>query len=390
MSAFVVEDHTINLILGYVAWRAQVGRHVPGLRSLGYDGTRPADMERLGNAMFALNVAAVEARYGTGEARTFRPLDYQPETILAVDGKPPTLEQISDALGSWHYQCAEGTVPDEPLWQTFSALKPVLEAEAEAEVVSRAKTDREAAELRRQALVAKGKPLFETAVPPWAKAVIIAHQEIDKCDSQSDYYATADGDWHILGWSKHTRDLFSEMRKAAARFEPTAHLGPGKDRWTSRVVVGRDFQDNGAYYGAGQPSHWHGELYPNGRAPEFPTEAEARAYIRQAGEPAPVIFSGQTTPFRWEIDRHSIEHREKYSMGAGYYLKASGTYSTGWKVEKETLGAYGIERLYEAFGAGRVHLGQPRQAAMPTDQTAIRAEIARLTAENARLRGGTS
>lgn len=33
----------------------------------------------------------------------------------------------------------------------------------------------------------------------------------------------------------------------------------------------------------------------------------------------------------------SAEHREKWSMGAGYYLKATGRYSTGWKVCKARL-----------------------------------------------------
>jgi hypothetical protein len=34
---------------------------------------------------------------------------------------------------------------------------------------------------------------------------------------------------------------------------------------------------------------------------------------------------------------NSAEHREKWSMGAGYYLKASGRYSTGWTVRKVRL-----------------------------------------------------
>lgn len=31
------------------------------------------------------------------------------------------------------------------------------------------------------------------------------------------------------------------------------------------------------------------------------------------------------------------EHRENWSMGAGYYLKATGRYSNGWKIRKETF-----------------------------------------------------
>lgn len=99
-------------------------------------------------------------------------------------------------------------------------------------------------------------------IPSWAKAVIIAEMEIDKCDGMSDYYATATTRRVIIGFSKHNRDLFPEMRAAAATFPETAHLATGDDK---------------------------------------------------------------------------TEHREKYSMGSGYYLKASHRYSTGWRVSKEGL-----------------------------------------------------
>lgn len=42
-----------------------------------------------------------------------------------------------------------------------------------------------------------------------------------------------------------------------------------------------------------------------------------------------------TTPPVKESGRHpEDEHREKWSMGAGYYLKAGSRYSSGWKVRK--------------------------------------------------------
>ncbi len=95
--------------------------------------------------------------------------------------------------------------------------------------------------------------------PAGAKAAIIAELEQDDSDSMSDYFNTKTTRRVILGFSNHTRDLFPELRKFAARFTETAHLAT-------------------------------------------------------AGSEA--------------------EHREKYSMGAGYYLKASSRYSSGWTVSK--------------------------------------------------------
>ena len=92
-----------------------------------------------------------------------------------------------------------------------------------------------------------------------AVAVIIGEQHESECDPYTDYFGSRIVRTVILGFSTHTRDLFPEMRKAAARFEGTAHL------------------------------------------------AERNA---------------------------EYEHREKYSMGHGYYL---GTHRySGWQVSKES------------------------------------------------------
>lgn len=116
------------------------------------------------------------------------------------------------------------------------------------------------AEEEKNRLIEKGKELFKKYIPSEAKALIVACKEIDECDLQTDYFSTRTEGTVILGWSKHTKDLFSEMRKHAHKLEETKHLS---------------------------------ENNPN------------------------------------------FEHREKYSMGAGYYLKASDRYDTGWKIKKE-------------------------------------------------------
>lgn len=111
-------------------------------------------------------------------------------------------------------------------------------------------------------------------IPDWARAVIVAEFEEDRCDSMTDYYATAITRAVVIGFSRHGRDLFPELRKAAAKFPPTAELS---------------------------------------RAPK------------------------------------SAEHREKYSMGAGYYLKNDGAYSTGWKIRKHGIWWLQSEDQIEVF-----------------------------------------
>ncbi len=65
---------------------------------------------------------------------------------------------------------------------------------------------------------------YRAKIPEWAKAVIIAELVEDQSDSQSDYFGSKTTRSIILGFSKHTRDLFPEMRKAALNHPETAFL----------------------------------------------------------------------------------------------------------------------------------------------------------------------
>lgn len=124
-------------------------------------------------------------------------------------------------------------------------------------------------------------------VPAWAKAAIIAESQVDDCDSMTDYFNVKTERTVILGFSKHTRDLFPEMRKFAANMEETAHLAT-------------------------------------------PTKGD--------------------------------EHREKYSMGAGYYLKAGSGYATGWAIRKVRIdGTKGLP-------SGEFRLSEPAATRKPTAQ----------------------
>lgn len=152
-------------------------------------------------------------------------------------------------------------------------LAPIGEAEA-AELLKSALAKREEQRREREraqfAAEEKAKAMQAEIArirPNWAKAALVAVLEQDDCDSMTDYFNATTKKTVLVGWSKHTRDLFPEMRKAARVYPETAHLA----------------------------------------------EADAEA-----------------------------EHREKYSMGAGYYLKQGSRYCTGWKVEKS---CYALDSL---------------------------------------------
>jgi hypothetical protein len=123
---------------------------------------------------------------------------------------------------------------------------------------------------RKEAVKVIGRKWLNDNLPEDAQAIIVACFKQDESDSQSDYYASSTVRTVILGFSKHKRDLFSEMRKHASNFEETAHLAE------------------------------YNEDY---------------------------------------------EHREKYSMGAGYYLGESKY--RGWIIEKEPI--YNRESAIEEF-----------------------------------------
>ena len=74
-----------------------------------------------------------------------------------------------------------------------------------------------------------GAERLRPLIPSDAKAAIVGELRVSECDSYTDYYAYRIERTVILGFSTHTRNLFSEMRKYAANFEGTAYLA-GNDK----------------------------------------------------------------------------------------------------------------------------------------------------------------
>ena len=90
--------------------------------------------------------------------------------------------------------------------ETAALLTKAKEKKAEEE--KKAKEVRE--EYERIAKI--GTERLRPLVPTDAKAVIIGTLRVNECDSYTDYYDYSIARTVILGFSKHTRNLFSEMR----------------------------------------------------------------------------------------------------------------------------------------------------------------------------------
>lgn len=135
---------------------------------------------------------------------------------------------------------------------------------------------------RKNELRAIGRERLKNILPANAKAVIVGCERQDDSDSQTDYFSYSTIRTVILGFSFHTKNLFSEMRSMAGNFEETKYLSE--------------------------------------KNPDY-------------------------------------EHRENYSMGAGYYLGESKY--RGWIIEKNAI--YTPEKFIEnyALSAGNednIHL----------------------------------
>jgi len=175
--------------------------------------------------------------------------------------------------------------------------------------------------------------------PAWATHAIVASLQHDKSDVQSDYFGHTTSRRIIIGWSKHGKDLFPEMRKAAALYHDTAHLGTGKGVFRAVVVADMDYQSGGYWHCKGEVSPWHSDIQGDRCEPmTYDTRAAAEAHIAAAGPAYPITVDEKTITFSWEISEDEIEHREKYSMGGDYYLKSGGRNSDGWTVHKEKIG----------------------------------------------------
>ena len=162
------------------------------------------------------------------------------------------IRPLSEKFGIGIYYDSENPTFLDPL-ETAALLAKAKEKKAEEE--RKAKEAREEHERISKIGAARLLPL----IPSDAKAVIIGELRVSECDSYTDYYNYRIERTVILGFSKHTRNLFSEMRKYAANFEGTAHLAEYNADYEHRENYS---MGDGMYLGRNKYSGWTIEKEP--------------------------------------------------------------------------------------------------------------------------------
>ena len=115
MSAFMVADETINRVVTWLYWEVRKSEWLKRKveNELHLDTERQDFEQNLGQAMFELNIAGVNVRYGEGEAKRYRDLAYR---YTPAHGSKI---QVLKSMQCFLYQCMEGEVVKKPLYRFF-------------------------------------------------------------------------------------------------------------------------------------------------------------------------------------------------------------------------------------------------------------------------------
>jgi len=122
MSAYVVDDITINRVVGWIFHKAMGENHdytIQSLKELGYILDTPIGCKRLAEDMFTLNCDSIEQRYGEGSAKDFRELDFKYRQVSFAE--TDKIHQVLKSLQCFIYQSCEGDNPKNSL--LFNALE---------------------------------------------------------------------------------------------------------------------------------------------------------------------------------------------------------------------------------------------------------------------------
>lgn len=133
-----------------------------------------------------------------------------------------------------------------------------------------------------------GRVRFAEIFPEDAQAVIVARLRQNDSDSQTDYYAHSTQRTVIIGFSKHKRDLFSEMRKHASNFEETAYLYEFNEDYEHREKYS---MGDGYYLGESKYSGWIIE-----KCPVYKRENTIEEFAYIAGNEDNIHINGQDKP----------------------------------------------------------------------------------------------
>ena len=171
----------------------------------------------------------------------------------------------------------------------FMDAYEVLLLHGEAEYKAKEKQEAKQREQEhKEQLKTIGKERLQNLMPIDTKAVIIAELHGNDSDSMTDYFGYNTIRTVILGFSNHTKDFFSEMRKYATNFAETAHLAKVNEKYEHR----EKYTGGAGYYlGESRYSGWvvKKEKYYKDR------ENIINAFALIAGEESNICIKAQAT-----------------------------------------------------------------------------------------------
>ncbi len=136
----------------------------------------------------------------------------------------------------------------------FKSTQEVAELLTQAQIKKKLEEQQAEEERKeREKISAIGREWLQESIPQDAQAIIVARLKQDDSDSYTDYFASSVQQTIILGFSKHKRDLFSEMRKYANNFEGTAYLAEYNEEYEHREKYS---MGDGYYLGRSKYSGW--------------------------------------------------------------------------------------------------------------------------------------
>lgn len=137
------------------------------------------------------------------------------QRCITIDGSGET--EVSahsiERPGGWRLE--EGILTADEILNVLEARKLYLATEE----ITKEAADEIRAEKKEKAILWQKENR-----PAWAKSVIVAEYVQDETDSQVDYFGHTTKACVFLAFSKHKRNLFPELRKAAARFKGTESM----------------------------------------------------------------------------------------------------------------------------------------------------------------------
>ena len=109
MSAYVVSKKTIDIITTYMHGKRY--QHIAGYYPAIADAYK-SDATKLGQALWSMNVKAVDQRYE----------EKNPVNLYRYQVVPAHRMQVYKSLQGYLYQCAEGNVPESPLYKDVERM----------------------------------------------------------------------------------------------------------------------------------------------------------------------------------------------------------------------------------------------------------------------------